>query len=104
MENLLKKANRVGLLIKKSDVYQNYETKKQQLEQNKKSYSLYESYLEISSNLENRKKSSDIIENYEFEEYKELLEVVSNDEIILDFFKSHENYINLLTKVQEKMQ
>ena len=104
MNELLEKATKVGQLIKESDLSQIFEIKKKQLEKNSTSQSLYQSYVDMGTSLENRKRAGDQIYDYEYEEYRELVEVVSNDQLILDYFKAHEEYMKLLNNVQEKLQ
>ncbi len=104
MNELLEKATKFGQLIKESDLSQIFEIKKKQLEKNSTSQSLYQSYVDMGTSLENRKRAGDQIYDYEYEEYRELVEVVSNDQLILDYFKAHEEYMKLLNNVQEKLQ
>ena len=99
MEEILKIANELGLLIKDTDIWKNFDEMSQILEKNPNSKNLMNEFNAIVEEHHRRTAAGDIIETYEEKNRLDIIEKVKSDEILTKYIAARENYINMLSQI-----
>jgi len=103
MEDILIKANELGLLIKKTDACRNFEKLSAEIEQDDDASSLLQKYNEIAETIQKKQESGDTVEKYEQEMFKALTDTVTGNNLILEYLKARDIYIDLLMKIHNSI-
>jgi len=103
MEEILNKANEIGLLIQETEVYKNFKMFSDKLDGDKESNSLYKNYIDMAENIYLREQRADVIENFEYEELKSLENQLKENELLLKYIDSKNKYVDFLIKVQKNI-
>ncbi len=101
MEEILKKANELGLMIKGSDLYRRFSELSKKLEADQSARSLLEEYLSHSERLMEKEEKGLPIEVEEKKQLEELGKKVSESDLIKEYIATQTYFFNLLMKVQE---
>ena len=104
MKEILETATELGLLIKDTDVWKNFDEISQILEENSESKNLMNEFNAITEEHHRRRTAGDIIESYEEKNRLEIMEKVKSDPILTKYITAREDYINMLTEIQEAMK
>jgi len=104
MENIIEKANELGLLIRKTNVFENFEHLSKKLDSDLISKSLLDEYTKYAEILHHRETSGDIIEDYEKEKLKNLSIQIKDNDFLLEFVTARDKYIDLLVSIQESIR
>jgi len=104
MKEILETATELGLLIKDTDVWKNFDEMSQILEENTESKNLMNEFNIITEEHHRRRTAGDIIESYEEKNRLEIMEKVKSDSILTKYITAREDYINMLTEIQEAMK
>ncbi|HRX45934.1 MAG TPA: YlbF family regulator [Spirochaetota bacterium] len=103
MEDILIKANELGLLIKKTDACKNFEKLSAEIEQDEDASSLLNKYNEIAETIQKKQESGDTVEKYEQEMFKALTDTVTGNNLILEYLNARDIYIDLLMKIHNSI-
>lgn len=103
MEDILKKANELGLLLKQSDVFNRFTELDRKLGEDSKAVAILDKYNEIAESIMQKQQNGEIIESYEKESFREITETVNSTEILREYLQSRDEYIDLLMKVHESL-
>ncbi|HON78649.1 MAG TPA: YlbF family regulator [Spirochaetota bacterium] len=101
MEEILAKANELGLMIKGSEVYTRFADLSQQIENNDEARVLLEEFVQKSNELSEKEKAGHPVEVHEKEEITELSEKVAANDLIKEFIATQTYYYNLVIMVQK---
>jgi len=101
MEEILKKANELGLMIKGSSLYQRFSELSKKLEADQAARSLLEQYLSQSEALMEKEEKGLPIEVTEKQQFEDLGKKVSESDLIKEYIATQTYFFNLLMKVQE---
>ena len=102
MEEIIKKANELGLMLQQTAEYTNFKKSEQILISDKQSRELYETYENSLLELEQKQKMG-ILEQFEIEELKEMRDLIDENEIIQEYMQTKEKYINILMVIQNEL-
>ncbi len=103
MEEILKKANELGLMIKHTEVCINFERLTREIELNEDASSLLKKYNETAETIQAKRESGDIIEKYEQEMFRALTETVKENILLVEYLTARDQYIDLLMKIHNSM-
>lgn len=101
MEEILKKANELGLMIKGSDLYRRFSELSKKLEADQAARTLLEQYISHSEALMEKEEKGLPIEVDEKKKLEELGKQVSESDLIKEYIATQTYFFNLLMKVQE---
>lgn len=103
MEDILKKANELGLLIKQTEACRDFEELSAEIEKDDDASSLLKKYNEIAGIIQNKNEAGDTIEKYEQEMFKALTATVTENKLILEYLKARDVYVDLLMKIHKSI-
>ncbi len=101
MEEILRKANELGLMIKGSELYRKLEELSAGIEADGASKALLEEYLTKTTLLNEKEQSGSAIEVSEKKEIEELSEKIAANDLIKDYITVQTYFMNLLIMVQK---
>ncbi len=101
MEEILKKANELGMILKKSGIYSNYEKLSAELEADPDSKTLLEEYLNLFEEMHKKEAGGGIIEVEEKEKLAEIQKRVSENRLIIEYIDAKNSYVNILMEIQK---
>lgn len=103
MEDILIKANELGLLIKKTKACRDFEKLSAETEKDDDASSLLKKYNEIAETIQKKHEAGDTVEKYEQEMFKALTSAVTENSLIVEYLKARDVYINLLMKIHNSI-
>ncbi len=103
MQEILDKANSLGIMITGSDVYINFHNTFIELNNNPESQKLFDECRELNRSISEREINGDIIESFERADLAEMLVNLSDDELIVKYLKAEKEYASLLMKIQDSL-
>ncbi len=103
MEELLNKANELGLMIRHTKAFRDFEKFSLSVERDDDASALLEKYNEIAETIQKKHESGGIVEKYEQEMFKALTETVKQNPLILDYLRARDTYIDLLMKIHNSI-
>lgn len=101
MEEILKKANELGLMIKGTDVAARFEELSKKLEEEKESKELLEEYIKVIQEYQEKENEGKSIEVEEKERVKELSEKVSENQLIKEYIATQTYFVNMMMQIQQ---
>jgi cell fate (sporulation/competence/biofilm development) regulator YlbF (YheA/YmcA/DUF963 family) len=101
MEDILQKANELGMMLKNSDINAHYEKLSEELEADKDSKSLLDEYLDLFEQMHRKETSGGVIEIAEKEKLAEIQKKVSENQLIVDYIDAKNSYVNVLMEIQK---
>ncbi|HQO03952.1 MAG TPA: YlbF family regulator [Spirochaetota bacterium] len=101
MEEILAKANELGLMIRGSEIYTRFAELSQKIDSNDEARVLLEEFIQKSNELSEKEKAGNPIEVHEKEEITVLSEKVAANDIIKEFIATQTYYYNLVIMVQK---
>jgi len=103
MEELLKAANELGLLIKNTEAAKAFHQLNSLVESRPESLSLLKKYNEIAETVYMKQESGYEIEAFEARNFKELTEKVLSDELLGRYIKARDGYMDMLMKINAEL-
>ena len=103
MEEILIKADELGILIKNTDVYMEFENLNNEVENNKEASLLLKKYNEIAETIQQKQESGFLIEKFEQERFKEAGLAVASNAILLKYIKARDRYMELLMEIHNAL-
>ena len=100
---ILAKADELGNLIRDTEIYRNFKRMSGMLSEDAGATRLFQEYLQMSGSLKERQDRGDIIEKYETDELKNLLDIISENDIIMQYVGAQKEYIDLLEKIHQEI-
>ena len=104
MKDILKMASELGSLIKDTDEWKNFDGASKSLEENPQSQNLLNEFNAIVEEHHRRKVTGDVIESYEEKNRLEIMEKVKSDQVLTKYIIAREDYIKMLTEVQNAIK
>jgi cell fate (sporulation/competence/biofilm development) regulator YlbF (YheA/YmcA/DUF963 family) len=104
IKEILEMARELGLLIRDTDECKNFDEALQSLEKNPKSKDLLNEFNAIMEEHHRRRAAGDIIESYEEKNRAEIIDKVKSDQILTKYITARENYIKMLTEIQNAIE
>lgn len=101
MEEILKKANELGLMIKGTDVYRRFEELAKQLEADEEARNLLEEYAKVSQEYHEKEQSGASIEVEEKQRVQDLNDKISESQLIKEYIATNTYYLNMLMQIQK---
>ena len=103
MEDILKKANELGLLIYKTDTAVNFREMESRVKSDTEASLLLEKYNELAEMIRLKQESGFKIESYEAAEFSEITASVTSNSLLRDYIKSRDSYMNMLLKINNEL-
>ncbi len=104
MEEILKKAEELGRLIRDTDTYRDFQHAAELLHADKDAEKLLDEFITISKYIRDRQEMGDIIEKFEIENIKSMSETVSGNEMIMQYLKAQQEYLDLILIIQKELE
>ena len=101
MEEIIQKANELGLMIKGTDLYKRYVEVSEKLEKDEEGRKLLEEYIGVSETLYQKERSGGVIEVEEKQRLQEMNEKVSQNQLIKEFMATQTYFMNLMMQIQK---
>ncbi len=101
MEEIISRANELGLMIKGTDVYKRYVEVVKKLEENPESRKLLEEFAQLSETVQQKEGTGQPVEVEEKQKIEELSAKVSEDELLKEFITTQSYYMNLMMMIQK---
>ncbi len=99
IEEILKSADELGLLIQDTDAYRQYRRLEEIIEADPERAGLLSRYEEDLRVMEARRARADIIENFEIESLGELADMIRDDPLIMEYLEAKKEYVYLLEEI-----
>lgn len=103
MEEIIKQANDLGLMIKGTDVYKRYVEVVQKLDKEEESRNLLEEFIKLNEQVQQKEYSSQPVEVEEKQKLEELSAKVSENELLKEFISAQTYYMNLMMQIQKSI-
>jgi cell fate (sporulation/competence/biofilm development) regulator YlbF (YheA/YmcA/DUF963 family) len=103
MEEILKKANELGKMLRETEVYSQYEKLSADLEADQDSRGLMDEYLNLFEEMHKKELSGGAIEVHEKEKLAEVQKRVSENHLIVEYIDAKNRYVNLLMEIQKSV-
>jgi cell fate (sporulation/competence/biofilm development) regulator YlbF (YheA/YmcA/DUF963 family) len=103
MKDILAKAQELGRLIKNTEIYRNFHRTHATLQKDTDAAALFKEYLRVSGMMKERQDTGDMIEKYEVEQYKILIDMVTANDLIMDYLNAQQKYLDLLVEIQNQI-
>ncbi len=100
MDDVLRAATELGLLIKDTDIYQEFARASAKVEADEEALELLQSYSRMAEDFQQRESAGVPIEVYEKDEFQSLIDRVRAHEILARFLETRDGYIEFLAMVQ----
>ena len=101
MEEILNKANELGLMVRGTDLYRRYEELSVKMDADDAAKKLLQEYARISEELYARETSGSPIEVDEKRNFQELTEKVSQNQLIKEYIATQSYFLNLMMQIQK---
>lgn len=101
MDEIVKKANELGLMIKGTEIFRRYDELLKQLDADHESRKLLEDYAKASENMYEKEKKGTVIEIAEKQHMQELLEKISVNQLIKEYIATQSYYVNMMMQIQK---
>ncbi len=103
MEEILTKANELGILIKETEDYIKFEKLNAEVENNNEASLLLKKYNEIAETIQQKQAAGFTLEKFEQEKFREISGAVASNELLLKYLKARDKYIELLTNIHNAL-
>ena len=103
MEEILKKADELGILIKDTDVYIEFERLNTEVENNSPALLLLKKYNDLAGTIQQKQESGFPIEKFEQERFKEISIAVTSNALLLKYIKARDRYLELLMDIHKAL-
>ncbi len=100
MEDILRTANELGLMIKGTELYRRYEEVSRKLDADPPSRALLEEYASLSEAMYMKEEQGAPIEPADKKNLQELSEKVSANQLLKEFIATQSYFMNLMMQVQ----
>jgi len=100
MEEILRKANELGLMIKGSELYRRFNELSEKLEADAESKKLLDEYISYSGSLMEKEEKGQPIEVEEKKKLEDIGTRVSGNDLIKEYIATQTYFFNLLMQVQ----
>jgi len=104
VDDILKTANELGVMIQDTEVYKHFQKMLLKLDKNEEAVRMLESYTSYAEELQVRRKNGDIIEAYEKERMSELTNAVRDSELLMQFIDARDAYMDLLMQIHTAIE
>ncbi len=103
MEEILKKANELGILIKDTGAHIGFEEVNLEVENDKEASLLLKKYNEIAETIQQKQSEGFTLEKYEQERFREISGAVASNDLLLKYLKARDVYIELLMSINNAL-
>ena len=103
MEEILKKADELGILIKDTDAYLEFERLNNEVENNSPALLLLKKYNELAETIQQKQERGFPIEKFEQERFKEISISVKSNALLLKYIKARDRYLELLMGIHNAL-
>lgn len=103
MKEILEKANELGLLIKGTKAYNRFEDLNKMVENDREASLLLKKYNEVAETLQQKQGAGFTLEKYEQEKFREISGAVASNDLLLEYLKAREVYIELLSSIHSAL-
>ncbi len=101
MEEIVKKANELGLMIKGSEVFSRFEVISKKIEADSEAKSLLEEYAKFSQEYQEKEASGTAIDVEEKQKLQDMNDKLSENELIKEYIATNSYYINMMMLIQK---
>ena len=101
MEEIIKKANELGLMIKGTDISMRFEELSKKLNSDTGSKTLLEDYIKLMQDYQEKESQGGSIEVEEKNKLKEMSEKVSENELLKEYIATQSYLINMMMQIQQ---
>jgi cell fate (sporulation/competence/biofilm development) regulator YlbF (YheA/YmcA/DUF963 family) len=100
MEEIIKKANELGLMIKGTEISIRFEEISKKVENDSEAKNLLEDYIKMTQEFQEKESSGHPIEVEEKKKIKELSEKVAQNQLIKEFIATQTYFYNMMIQIQ----
>ncbi len=101
MDEILNKANELGLMIKGSEIFQRFEEISHKLDGDQEARKMLEEYAALSDTLMMKEKSGVSIEVSEKQELERMGKGLSENQLVMEFIATQTYYLNMIQQIQQ---
>lgn len=103
MDEILEKANELGILIKNTGSYIEFERLGREVENNNEASILLKKYNEIAETVHQKQVAGYSLEKYEQERFRDISGAVISNELLNSYLSARERYMDLLLKIHRAL-
>ncbi len=100
MEELIKKANELGLMIKGTEIASRFEELSKKLDNDLKAKNLLEEYINVMQSFQEKESKGSAIEVDEKKKIQELSEEVAKNQLIKEYIATQTYFYNMMVQIQ----
>ena len=104
MDEIRKTAKELGMMIRNTTVFRDYDKYRRELENNPELSGLLSDYEVRAGILSMRQKSGETLAPFEIEEIREITQRINEEDQIMQYLNAREQYLGLIMKVQEELK
>lgn len=102
-ELILGKAQDLGTMIQQTEDYRNFQQMEELFQSNTESRENLDQYNSLVQSIDTRQKKGELVEPWEFENLRQLADLVTSDPLAMDFIRARDGYMKLLESIQHEL-
>ncbi len=103
MQAVLDKANELGILLKSTKAFMDFNSIKDVIENNSSAKEILDAYNAVAEEIYNKQQKGVPVESFEQQQFKELTQKVIENPLLKDYLKKRDNYMAVLMRINESM-
>ncbi len=103
MQAVLDKANELGVLLKSTKAFMDFNSIKDVIENNSSAKEILDAYNAVAEEIHQKQQKGVPIESFEQQEFKELTKKIVENPLLKDYIQKRNNYMAILMRINESM-
>lgn len=103
MQAVLDKANELGILLKSTKAFMDFNSIEEVIENNSSAKEILDAYNAVAEEIYNKQQKGVPVESFEQQQFKELTQKVIENPLLKDYLKKRDNYMAVLMRINESM-
>jgi cell fate (sporulation/competence/biofilm development) regulator YlbF (YheA/YmcA/DUF963 family) len=101
MEEILKKANELGLMIRGTEIFRRFDELSKKLEADNEARSLLEKYAALSDEIHDKELSGEAVNPEDKKALEDMSEKLSKSILVKEYIATQSYYVNMLMQIQK---
>ena len=103
MQSVLDKANELGLLLKSTKAFMDFNSIQEVIEKDSSAREVLAAYNAVAEEIHQKQQKGVSIESFEQQQFKELTQKVIENPLLKDYLRKRDNYMAVLMRINESM-
>ena len=103
MEEILAKADELGVMIMETEAYTKFDEFNKEVESNNEASLLLKKYNEIAETIQQKQNAGFNLEKFEQERFRDISSAVAANDLLVKYLKARDQYIELLQSIHKAL-